>query len=97
MKDLEKIQLEQFCHKSKIKSLKIFGSVARGEPKEDSDLDLIVEFEPEAKVSLLDLVRMERELSQIMGRRAELVTEDALSPYIRDQVLSEAKLLYESR
>jgi len=90
-------KLKDFCRGSGIRKLQVFGSVARGDDKPDSDIDLLVEFEPESEVTLLDLVRMERELSAIMGRKADLLTLDSISPYIREEALSETKTLYEAR
>ena len=72
--------------------MSMFGSVARGEARPESDLDLLVTFsEP---VTLLQLVAFERELSTMLGRKVDLVTEASLSPYIRQQVLREQRLVY---
>ncbi len=65
----------------------LFGSVARGEAKIDSDLDLLVGFSQ--PVTLLQLVALERELSSALGRKVDLVTEASLSPYLRDHILRE--------
>ena len=70
----------------------IFGSFARGDQNEKSDIDLLARFSTQK--SLLDLVRIERELSECAGRSVDLVTEGALSPYIREQVLREIKPIY---
>ncbi len=71
----------------------IFGSFARGEQTEKSDIDILVRFT--TRKSLFDLVRIERELSERIGRPVDLVTERALSPYLRDSVLREVKPIYE--
>jgi len=74
-------------------SLKVFGSVSRGEEDEESDIDILVRFvQP---LSLFKLVRLERELSELLGRQVDLVTEQALSPYIRTAVIATAKGIYE--
>ncbi len=86
-------KLAQICERNDIELLRLFGSVARGEDTEDSDLDLLVRFA--RRKSLLDLVRIERELSKELGRRVDLVTEASLSPYLRDRVINSAVVLYE--
>ncbi|MEP6775706.1 MAG: nucleotidyltransferase family protein [Chloroflexota bacterium] len=73
-------------------SAKIFGSVARGESGPESDLDLLVRLEP--GYSLLDLIAIKQELEDLLGCKVDIVTEAALSPYMRDQVLQEAKCVF---
>ncbi|MGM0576195.1 MAG: nucleotidyltransferase family protein [Myxococcota bacterium] len=72
-------------------SVRVFGSVARGEPSADSDLDLLVDFEPHR--SLLDLVGFAQDLEDALGHPVDVVTEGSLSPYLRDRVLAEARPL----
>ena len=86
-------RLQDLCRQFSVSSLKVFGSVARGEERPDSDIDILVQFTH--PVSLLTLVRMEREMSNLLGRKVDLVTEDGLSPYIRNEVLAGARRLYE--
>ena len=86
-------RLLNLCREYQVASLKVFGSVARGEEREDSDIDILVQFV--RPVSLLTLVRLERELGALFGRKVDLVTEQAISPYIREAVLSSARGLYE--
>jgi predicted nucleotidyltransferase len=69
-------------------NVRIFGSLARGEGAESSDLDLLVTFDE--KRSLLDLVGLKQELEDLLHLPVDVVTEPALSPYIRDRVLAEA-------
>lgn len=85
--------LAEICARNDIARLRVFGSFARGEAEEESDVDLIADFT--ARKSLLDLVRIERELSERLGRKVDLLTERALSPYLRDRILSEARVVYE--
>ena len=70
----------------------LFGSSARGEASPKSDVDLLVEFSEEK--SLLDLVRIERELSQALGMKVDLLTEKSVSPYLINDIKKEAKVLY---
>lgn len=73
----------------------IFGSMARGTAKKKSDIDLIVRFSK--RKSLLALVRLERTLSEALGRKVDLLTEASISPYMRARVLKEMKVLYDAR
>ena len=70
------------------RDVRVFGSLARGEGTENSDLDLLVEFE--AGRSLLDLVGPKQDLEDLLHRPVDVVTERALSPYLRERALSEA-------
>jgi predicted nucleotidyltransferase len=74
----------------------VFGSHSRGEEKEGSDLDVLIQFKSEDK-SLLDLIRLENNLSDLLGKKVDLVTEEALSPLIRDSVFKNLKLVYGER
>ena len=87
-------ELEAFCRRNRIRKLSLFGSALGEDFGEDSDLDVLVEFEPEARVSLLDIVRMERELSALVKRAVDLLTPEDLSPYIREQILAAAEVQY---
>jgi len=73
-----------------IRHLAVFGSVARDEAGEDSDVDILVEFEPEAHVGLFEFARLRRVLSEILGCEVDLATPDALRREMRAQILQEA-------
>jgi predicted nucleotidyltransferase len=75
--------------------LGIFGSMARGEAGERSDVDLLVEFSRPR--SLLALVALQRQLSTALGRKVDLLTEAAISPYLRDAVQRDLRVIYEAR
>ena len=66
--------------------------MARGEATPQSDVDLLVEFGE--RKSLLDVVRLQRELSAAVGRKVDLLTRDAISPYLRERILSEVQVVY---
>ncbi len=85
--------LAELCARNDIARLRVFGSVARGEETADSDIDLLADFT--TRKSLIDLVRIEREFSERLGRKVDLLTEHALSPYLRDRILREATVVYE--
>jgi uncharacterized protein len=95
MVKFDETALAGLCERHGVESLRLFGSAARGEERLDSDLDLLVRF-TETK-SLIELVRIEREFEEHFGRPVDLVTEGELSPYIRDEVLSQASPLYGPR
>ncbi len=69
------------------RDVRIFGSLARGEARPDSDIDLLVKLEPGR--SLLDLVALKQDLEDLLGHEVDVVTEAAISPYIRESVLKE--------
>ena len=90
-------QLDRFCRRNHIRKLSLFGSALRQELRPDSDLDFLVEFEPEHIPGLLALARMERELSTVFGgRKIDLRTPEDLSRYFRRQVMKTAKVTYAS-
>lgn len=70
------------------RNVRVFGSVSRGEAGTESDVDLLVKLDPGR--SLLDLIAIKQELEDLLGREVDVVTEEAVSPYIREQVLKEA-------
>lgn len=89
--------LASLCRRCGIRRLSLFGSVLHGTDRPDSDVDLLVEFAPDAKPSFLDLADIERELSSLLGgRRVDVRTAEDLSRYFRDQVVREAEVQYES-
>jgi predicted nucleotidyltransferase len=90
--DIEK--LIKICRENDAAMVGIFGSAARGDDTSASDIDLMVRFAK--RKSLLDIVRLERELSTELGKKVDLLTEAAISPYLRDRILSELKVIYEN-
>ena len=81
--------------KQNAKRIGIFGSYARKESDSDSDLDVLVSFSD--RKSLLDLVRIERELSEIIGIKVDLLTENAVSPLIKKRIKQEEQIIYEQQ
>lgn len=71
----------------------IFGSFARGEHTEDSDIDLLVEYAPGARRSLLKAVDLRLELEEVLKRKVDIVTENALSPYIKPYVMKDRQVI----
>lgn len=91
---VDKDKLADLCRRYHVRELSIFGSAARGEMRPDSDVDLLVEFIPEAKVDLFDYSGLILDLTHLIGRKADLVSKKGLKPLIRESVLKEARLLY---
>ena len=93
--DLDKEQIASFCRQRHIQRLAVFGSALRPDFRPDSDVDLLVEFEPDHVPGLLGIARMERELSALIGgRKVDLRTPEDLSRYFRQEVLEEAEVQY---
>ena len=88
-------RLEAFCRHYHIRRLALFGSILRDDFSPDSDIDMLVEFEPGARTGLA-FFRMQRELSEILGRRVDLNTPTQLSRYFREQDLLEAEVVYDA-
>ena len=74
-----------------VRNIRVFGSVARGDDHSDSDIDFLVEIEQGR--SLLDLIAFEQDLSELLGRRVEVLTDGGISPYLQHQILDEAASL----
>ena len=89
-------QLESLCKRYEVKELSLFGSRARGEHRADSDVDLLVEFLPDASIGLIGYSKLQRELQSIFGMKVDLVTKDGLKPLVRKYVLPDLKPLYAS-
>jgi len=83
-----------FCQRNQIRRLALFGSVLREDFGPDSDVDVLVEFESEARIGFMALGRMQRELADLLGRKVDFVPRDGLKPQIRDTVLDSAQVLY---
>ena len=91
---IHKEEIEAFCKKHHIRKLSLFGSVLSTDFKPESDVDALVEFEPDSVVGLIRLGGIEIELSKIFGRKVDLRTPEDLSKYFRQEVLDSAELLY---
>jgi len=88
-------KIAEFCCRNHIRKLSLFGSVLREDFHPDSDVDVLVEFEPGRGPGFFGLAQMERELSVILGgRKVDLRTPQELSRYFRDEVLSSAEVQY---
>ena len=91
---VDRKKVEEFCRRHRVRKLALFGSVLRDDFRPDSDVDVLVEFEPDATAGFLRLAAMEIELSEMLGRRVDLRTPAELSRYFREEVLREAEVQY---
>ena len=87
-------KVAEFCRRNHIRKLSLFGSVLTDRFGPDSDMDFLVEFEPHNGPGYFGLARMERELSELIGRRVDLRTPFELSRYFRDEVVASAQVQY---
>jgi uncharacterized protein len=87
-------KLIDMCRQNDVAMVGIFGSQATGEANDQSDIDLLIRFSK--RKSLLKVVALERQLSEALGKKIDLLTEAALSPYLRDRVLRDLQVIYEA-
>ena len=87
-------ELADFARRNQLRRLAFFGSVLREDFGPDSDVDVVVEFEPGARIGLLGMATLEIELSEIIGRKVDLRTPQDLSRYFREDVLAQAEVQY---
>jgi len=96
--NIDEATLARVCRAHRIGRLALFGSQMKGTAKPESDIDLLVEFLPEARPTLLDMAQIEIELSQALGgRKVDLRTPQDLSRYFRDEVMRTAQVQYVAR
>ena len=87
--------IADFCRRYRIRKLSLFGSVLRDDFDSNSDVDVLIEFEPDARVGLIRLARLESELEEILGYKVDLNTPGFLSKYFRKEILSQAEVQYD--
>jgi uncharacterized protein len=92
--DMPKEAIAAFCRKHGVRRLALFGSVLTDRFRPDSDVDVLVEFQPGAHAGFLKLATMELELSSVLGRKVDLRTPGELSRYFRDQVIQNAEVQF---
>lgn len=95
LRPLDDATLQRLCRAHGVRRLSLFGSQLKGTTRPDSDIDLLVEFEPGARPTLLDVAQLEIDLSQALGgRRVDVRTAQDLSRFFRDEVLRTAEVQY---
>ncbi len=90
-----KRQIASILKRQGVTKAALFGSAARGEMKKKSDIDILMEI-PKGK-SLLDIIRLEFQLEEKLGRKVDIIEYDAIKPLLRDIILSEQKIIYEKK
>lgn len=93
MGELDIDKLINIFRRNNVRRVTLFGSFAREDAGPESDIDLLVTFT--GRVGLLALVKLEREISEELDREIDLLTENSISPYLKDQILREQKVIYE--
>ncbi|MBE7436334.1 MAG: nucleotidyltransferase family protein [Anaerolineales bacterium] len=93
---IPKQELAEFCRRYQVQKLALFGSVLGNNFRADSDVDVLVSFQPNARIGFITFSRMQRELADLFKRPVDLVLMDGLKPVIRDSVLSNIEEVYAS-
>ena len=91
---VDRVKLADLCRRYGVRELSLFGSAARGEMRAESDIDVMVEFDPGARIGLLKFESLSEELEALVGHKVDLVTKRGLKPWVRPRVLKEARVIY---
>src|SRR5271157_5282932 len=91
---VEAPSLAEVCRRYGVKELSLFGSAVRGEMLPESDIDIMVEFEPGARIGLIGFESLVGELESLAGRKVDMVTKRGLKPWVRPWVLKDARVIY---
>ena len=86
--------LQEFCRSHAVREIAVFGSAVRGDFGPDSDVDVLIDLAPEARVGLIALQRMRDELTRIFGRPVDLLTKNGINRHIRDDILRSAQVIH---
>jgi predicted nucleotidyltransferase len=89
--------LAEVCRRYRVKELSLFGSAVRGEMRPESDIDIMVEFEPGVRIGLIKFESLADELESLAKRRVDLVTKRGMKPWVRTRVLKDARVIYAAR
>ena len=93
--EVSKERIDEFCRQHHIRWLALFGSVLRADFRPDSDIDVLIEFEPERRYTYFTLAQIEDDLSGLLARKVDLHMPKTLHPFLRDKVLGQAEALYD--
>lgn len=96
IKQVIKSAAEKASDMSEVERLLLFGSYLEGSPRPDSDVDVLVEFAPSAKVGFFKIYDVQKSMEKALGRKVDLLTTNQLSRHFRDKVLKQAELIYEN-
>jgi predicted nucleotidyltransferase len=87
-------QIAELCKRYEVRELSVFGSATREDFNDESDIDLLVEFLPDANIGLFEYEGLRLDLEDALGRRVDLVSKSGLKPLIRDEILGSSEPLY---
>ena len=91
---IDETKLAELCRRYSVKELSLFGSAVRGEMGPESDIDIMVEFDPSARIGLLKFESLSEDLEALAGRKVDLVTKRGLKSWMRPRILKEARVIY---
>ena len=91
---VDEIRMADLCRRYGIRELSLFGSAVRSEMRPGSDIDVMVEFDPSARIGLLKFESLSEDLEALVGRKVDLVTKRGLKSWIRPHILKEARVIY---
>lgn len=92
--DVDAAKLADVCQRYGVKELSLFGSAVRGDMGPDSDIDVMVEFDPAASIGIVKFEFLAEDLEALAGRKVDLVTKRGLKPWVRSEVLREARVIH---
>ena len=92
--ELPSDRVTEICKRYGVRELAVFGSAARGDLRPDSDVDVLVDFEPDARIGLVKFASLSEELESLGGRKVDLGTKTGLKQRVRSEILGEAQLVY---
>ncbi len=87
-------RIREICSRYHVRELSIFGSALRYDFRPDSDVDLLVEFEPDARIGLIEFGQLQQDLETLFARKVDLGTKRSLRPVLRDEILASARTVY---
>lgn len=91
---VDETKLGELCQRYHVRELSVFGSAGRNEMRPESDIDLLVEFLPDANIGLIEHAGLMLDLERLLGRKVDLVSKNGLKPRIRSSILADARLVY---
>ena len=88
-------RMKKILKRNNVSMLGLFGSYSRGEESGNSDIDLLIKFSK--KISLLAHIKLQRELSEALGKNVDLLTENSISPYLRENIMNDLRVVYNEK
>ncbi|RIK46776.1 MAG: nucleotidyltransferase [Chloroflexi bacterium] len=92
--EIDEAQLADICRRYHVRELALFGSVLRDDFRDDSDVDVLVEFEPDARIGFIGYLDLQEELAGLLGRSVDLISKDGMRPRFAARVLPQLRVIY---